>query len=219
VRLKLGFQLLIARRLCSSAEPEIVSSPSWVIISLACCRPVCWAAVWDWQYHSIAAVCCLIQFVRRVSSCSIVRFRRHSRDRFLLQSRSMVVNVPAFIDSRRIGRLQVLVASLCGLVVLFDGLNTQVIGYLGPVLAKDWKLPRSALGPIFSASLAGLMLGLMLIAPLADRFGRKRIIITSTLLFGCFTLLTAAAHGLPDLFFYRWWRASGWGGLCRMHSR
>lgn len=124
----------------------------------------------------------------------------------------MVIDVPAFIDSRKIGRLQILIASLCALVVLFDGLNTQVIGYLGPVLSKDWHLPRSALGPIFSASLAGLMLGLLVIGPLSDRVGRKLTMILSTVLFGCFTLLTATAHGLPDLFVYRLVAGIGLGG-------
>src|SRR5262249_24555860 len=107
---------------------------------------------------------------------------------------------------------QILVASLCAMVVLFDGLNTQVIGYLGPALSKDWRLPRGALGPIFSASLAGLMIGLLVIGPLSDRLGRKRAMVSSTLLFGFFTLLTAAARGVPDLLIYRLVAGIGLGG-------
>jgi hypothetical protein len=71
--------------------------------------------------------------------------------------------VVTFIDTGKIGRFQILVAALCAMVVLLDGLNTQVIGYLGPVLSNDWDLSRAALGPIFSASLAGLMSGLLVI--------------------------------------------------------
>ena len=124
----------------------------------------------------------------------------------------MLIDVPAFIDSRKISRFQIRVAALCAMVVLLDGLNTQVIGYLGPVLSKDWNLSRAALGPVFSASLAGLMIGLLVIGPLSDRVGRKLAIVLSTVLFGCFTLLTAAAHGLPDLFFYRLMAGIGLGG-------
>jgi AAHS family 4-hydroxybenzoate transporter-like MFS transporter len=61
----------------------------------------------------------------------------------------MVIDVPAFIDARKIGRFQILVAALCAMVVLLDGLSTLVIGYLGPVLSKDWNLSRAALGPYF----------------------------------------------------------------------
>src|SRR5262245_48095089 len=81
----------------------------------------------------------------------------------------MTIDVPAFIAARNIGRFQILVAFLCAMVVLLDGLNTQVIGYLGPALAKDWHLSRAALGPVFSASLAGLMIGLLVIGPFSDR--------------------------------------------------
>jgi len=124
----------------------------------------------------------------------------------------MIIDASAFIDSRKIGHFQILVAILCAMVMLFDGLNTQVIGYLGPVLAKDWNLPPSALGPIFSASLTGLMIGLLVIGPLSDKVGRKLAMVTSTVLFGCFTLLTAGAHGVPDLLFYRLMAGIGLGG-------
>jgi len=124
----------------------------------------------------------------------------------------MIIDASAFIDSRKIGHFQILVAILCAIVMLFDGLNTQVIGYLGPVLAKDWNLPPSALGPIFSASLTGLMIGLLVIGPLSDKVGRKLAMVTSTVLFGCFTLLTAGAHGVPDLLFYRLMAGIGLGG-------
>ena len=89
--------------------------------------------------------------------------------------------------------LELRVAVLCGLVVLLDGLDTQVIGYLGPALAAEWKIPAATLGPVFSAGLLGLMGGLLTLGPLADVWGRKRTILISVLLFGAFTLLTAQA--------------------------
>ncbi len=123
-----------------------------------------------------------------------------------------VIDVQSFIDSRQVGRFQITVITLCALVVLLDGLDTQVIGYLGPALARDWNLSRAALGPVFSASLAGLMIGLLVIAPLADKFGRKWAIIGSAALFGCFTLLTATAQGVSGLMVYRFVAGIGLGG-------
>ncbi|HXP86338.1 MAG TPA: MFS transporter [Bryobacteraceae bacterium] len=122
------------------------------------------------------------------------------------------IDLPALIDSRPVGRLQITVAALCGAVMLLDGLNTQVIGYLGPALSQDWHLARAVLAPVFSAGLAGLMAGLLLIGPLSDKIGRKPAIVLSTLLFGCFTLLTAAAHGVIDLLIYRTAAGIGLGG-------
>jgi MFS transporter, AAHS family, 4-hydroxybenzoate transporter len=91
------------------------------------------------------------------------------------------------------------VVVLCGLVMFLDGFNTQAISYSAPYIASDWALTRAQLGPIFSASLVGLMIGYLAVAPLADRFGHRRLIILSTLLFGMATLLSAFANGLGDL--------------------
>ena len=108
--------------------------------------------------------------------------------------------------------IELRVAVLCGLVVLLDGLDTQVIGYLGPALAAEWKIPAATLGPVFSAGLVGLMGGLLTLGPLADVWGRKRTILFSVALFGLFTLLTAQARGVTDLMLYRVAAGIGLGG-------
>src|SRR6266516_248653 len=94
-----------------------------------------------------------------------------------------VIDVGAFLDTRKVGRVQIRVLVLCALILVLDGLDTQVIGYLGPALAQDWHLSRAALAPIFSAGLAGLMVGFILLAPLSDRVGRRLMLAFSTLLF------------------------------------
>ena len=40
-----------------------------------------------------------------------------------------------------------------------DGFDAQAIGYVAPSLAKGWALKPGALGPVFGAGLAGLMIG------------------------------------------------------------
>jgi AAHS family 4-hydroxybenzoate transporter-like MFS transporter len=121
-------------------------------------------------------------------------------------------DVQAFIDSRSIGRFQIGILLLCGLVVFLDGFNTQVIGYLAPVIAHAWRLPRSALGWIFSSGLTGLMAGFLLLAPLADRFGRKPVMAVCTGLFGLFTILTAWANSTETLVLLRFLTGVGLGG-------
>jgi AAHS family 4-hydroxybenzoate transporter-like MFS transporter len=123
-----------------------------------------------------------------------------------------VLDVAAFIDSRPVSLLQYRVIILCALVVLFDGLDTQVIGYLGPALSLEWSIPRAQLGPVFSASLVGLMAGLLVIAPISDRIGRRYSIIVSVFLFSFCTLLTAYAQGVTDLMIYRFLAGIGLGG-------
>lgn len=123
-----------------------------------------------------------------------------------------LIDVQSIIDSRKVGRFQLGVVFLCGLVVLLDGLDTQVIGYLAPAVSAEWSIPRADLGYILSAGLAGLMAGLLLISPIADRHGRKSAIVASVAIFGSFTLLTAVAQGPNDLLVYRFLAGVGLGG-------
>jgi AAHS family 4-hydroxybenzoate transporter-like MFS transporter len=64
----------------------------------------------------------------------------------------------------------------------------------------------------FSAGLMGLMVGAVVVAPLADRYGRRSIILISTVVFGVFTLASAFATGLPQLLFLRLLTGVGLGG-------
>jgi len=61
-------------------------------------------------------------------------------------------------------------------VVLLDGFDTAAIGYIAPSLVSEWGIERSALGPVLSAALFGLVVGSLSAGPLADRFGRKTIL-------------------------------------------
>jgi AAHS family 4-hydroxybenzoate transporter-like MFS transporter len=121
-------------------------------------------------------------------------------------------NPDDLLDAWPLSRLQWRVIVLCALVVLIDGLDTQVIGYLGPALSAEWQIPREQLGPVFSASLVGLMAGLLLVGALADRYGRRFCLLFSVSLFAVFTLLTAFAQGTGDLMLWRFFAGIGLGG-------
>jgi MFS transporter, AAHS family, 4-hydroxybenzoate transporter len=113
------------------------------------------------------------------------------------------VNIHDIIDGHRIGRTQYVALALCALLMLFDGFNTQTISYIVPVLANEWHLPKSVLGPIFSAAFVGLLIGNFGISPLANRFGPKRMTVWSTAAFGFFTLLTVFVTNVPQLIVLR----------------
>jgi len=56
-----------------------------------------------------------------------------------------------FIDQHPVGGFQIRLLLTCAAVLLLDGFDTQAIGYVAPVLAKEWGLTKGALGPVFSA--------------------------------------------------------------------
>jgi AAHS family 4-hydroxybenzoate transporter-like MFS transporter len=126
---------------------------------------------------------------------------------------SDVIDVAEMIDRQKIGNVQIRIILLCGLVQFLDGFDTQAIAYVAPTLSQAWGLDRSALGPVFGAGIAGILLGSLLIGPLADRFGRKTLMIVAVALFGILTLLTARAENLTELITFRFLAGIGLGGV------
>ena len=121
------------------------------------------------------------------------------------------INISDLIESRRLGGFQFRIIALCAMVMLIDGFNTQIIGYIAPLIAKEWGMSRSALGPIFSLGLAGLMAGYLIFSPFSDKFGHKRILIAAVLGVSLFTFLTATATGVTQIGLYRFLTGLGLG--------
>jgi AAHS family 4-hydroxybenzoate transporter-like MFS transporter len=122
------------------------------------------------------------------------------------------VDVVEFIDRQPVGGFQLKLLLTCAAVLFLDGFDTQAIGYVAPSLAKEWHLTKATLGPVFSAGLFGLMIGALLFGPLADRIGRRRIIIFSTLAFGLGTFATAFVQDVNSLLAIRFLTGLGLGG-------
>jgi AAHS family 4-hydroxybenzoate transporter-like MFS transporter len=123
------------------------------------------------------------------------------------------VNVPQIIDAQKVGAFQIRIMVLCALAAMLDGFAAQMIGYIAPSLAHDMHLAPAALSRIFAISLIGLMLGALTFGPIADRFGRRRVIVICTLLFGLFTLATAFANSVNSLIALRFLAGLGFGGV------
>lgn len=109
------------------------------------------------------------------------------------------INVHDAIDHERIGRMQWTALAIYAFLMMFDAYNTQVISYIVPVLAKEWGLPKSIFGSIFSSALVGMLVGNFGGPFLANRFGHKRMTIVATAALGVLTAGTVFATDTSEL--------------------
>ena len=122
------------------------------------------------------------------------------------------LTVGEIIDQQPLSRFQISTIVLCGLVLVLDGFDAQSLGFLAPSMAKTLGVPVSTFGPIFGAALFGLMISAMISGPIADRWGRKWLVVLCTMMFGAFTVLTARATSFDQLLAFRFLTGLGLGG-------
>jgi AAHS family 4-hydroxybenzoate transporter-like MFS transporter len=122
------------------------------------------------------------------------------------------VDVQKLIDSGRFSGYQFLIAFLCFIVIALDGFDTAIIGFIAPSLKSEWQLAPQQLGPLLSAGLVGLAVGSFVAGPLADRIGRKMVLVLSVLFFGIWSLASAYTDSLMTLAAFRFLTGLGLGG-------
>ncbi|PXW25421.1 MFS transporter [Paraburkholderia caballeronis] len=109
------------------------------------------------------------------------------------------LDVQQFIDERRFSPYQWFILALCFLIVATDGFDTAAIGFVAPSLGQEWHVGKAALGPVMSAALVGLAIGALASGPLADRIGRKRVLVGSVVTFALFSVGCAFASSVTEL--------------------
>ncbi|KVF78979.1 3-(3-hydroxy-phenyl)propionate transporter MhpT [Burkholderia vietnamiensis] len=101
---------------------------------------------------------------------------------------------------------------LCFAIALLEGLDLQSVGVAAPRMAYEFGLSVSQMGLAFSAGTFGLLPGAMLGGWLADRIGRKQVLIASVCLFGLLSIATAQVSGFAMLVAVRALTGLGLGG-------
>jgi benzoate transport len=104
--------------------------------------------------------------------------------------------------------------AICFLMSVLDGMDVLVISYCAPAIAEDLNLGPKTLGFVFSAGLIGMAIGAIFLAPFADKFGRKKLILASAFIMGFSVLLTAYSGNISQLILMR--LVSGLGIGCML---
>jgi benzoate transport len=117
------------------------------------------------------------------------------------------------IDSGSMSLQQFQVIGLCLFFNMLDGFDITAMAVVANMVSSELVLTPDLLGWIFSFALAGMMAGAMLLAPVSDIIGRRKMIILSVALVGFSILLTANASTLTEFIALRFISGVGAGAM------
>ena len=123
-----------------------------------------------------------------------------------------IIDVTNFIDERRFSWFQGRVLALCILLQICDGIDLQAIGYTGARIRAELHPTLGEMGWVFSAGLIGMACGALIFGPVADKIGRRAVMIISVFLFGAFSFAIAFVDNIWELMALRFCAGLGFGG-------
>jgi len=88
---------------------------------------------------------------------------------------------------------------LCFVFNMIDGMDILIMSFISPALQRAWRLSPAEMSVIFSAGLCGMAVGGVLVAPLADRFGRRPLILIALCLMAAAMIASSAAVSMAYL--------------------
>ncbi|MGO4453556.1 MFS transporter [Arthrobacter sp. RAF14] len=109
----------------------------------------------------------------------------------------------ARLDNLKPGKPHRRLMVMGGLGYTSDSFDGALMGYALAALIVIWKIPSSVSGWLLSSLFFGYLVGALLAGVLADRFGRRRLMMTSLLIFCACSLLMGTAHTVAELFIWR----------------
>ncbi|HWY63679.1 MAG TPA: MFS transporter, partial [Rhizomicrobium sp.] len=124
---------------------------------------------------------------------------------------AITVDIKAFIDNRPIAPFLWALVAMCFLIVVADGMDVAIMGFVTPSILQDWNVSRPAFGFVISAAPFGLVIGALIAGPSSDRFGRKIVLTSSVLMFGIFTVIAAGASSPQEMALLRLLAGMGMG--------
>jgi AAHS family 4-hydroxybenzoate transporter-like MFS transporter len=123
------------------------------------------------------------------------------------------ISIDSVLNATRLGRYRRLLFGACAFIMAIDGYDAYLLANLAPFIIRNLGAPITALGAVFTAQAVGLALGYYTIPLLADRFGRRKIIIACGALFGLLTLATAQVTTIDALVVVRLFAFASFGGM------
>lgn len=120
-------------------------------------------------------------------------------------------DVKDLINNSPISSYQIKAIAICFIIFFLDGYDALVLAFTGPSISEDWKLNYSELGVLLSSGLIGMALGAIFLGSLADKYGRRILIVTCLCIISLGMFLSAFTQNLNQLAILRLFTGIGIG--------
>ena len=115
-------------------------------------------------------------------------------------------------------RLQVAAVAITVGLNALDGFDVLSISFASPGIAREWGIDRAALGFVLMMELLGMGLGAMLLGGVADRIGRRRMLLGCIAVMAAGMFMASRASGVYELCVWRVFTGVGIGGILAVIS-
>jgi benzoate transport len=125
----------------------------------------------------------------------------------------MDLEIKDVINKRPMTSFQVAAVAICVLLNMLDGFDVLVVAFTASEISREWGLNATQMGALLSAGLVGMSAGSIVVAPLADVWGRRAVVLLSLSLVTLGMLLSALSRNMYDLATMRVVTGLGIGGM------
>ena len=125
----------------------------------------------------------------------------------------MQTPIRQLIDESPMTRFQIVAATMCIVLNMLDGFDVLAVAFTAAHISKDWGLNGKQIGLLLSAGLVGMALGSLLLAPFADRIGRRKLVVICLTIISLGMFASAWAPSITALASCRVLTGVGIGGM------
>jgi MFS transporter, AAHS family, 4-hydroxybenzoate transporter len=129
------------------------------------------------------------------------------------EAHASIVDIGALIDSQSLSSFQKWIMVLIACSVVMDGFDVQTMGFVAPAIVRAWHISPANLGPVFGAGLFGMLAGSIVLGAMADRVGRRPVLVGATVFYGLCMLGTTLVQDVPQFLVIRFMTGFGIGGV------